>query len=70
MLRDTPQEAYRKEGANGEDFRLVFSDEFNTEGRSFWPGDDPYWEGVELHCAACVFPLVLTGISHIGYQHW
>jgi len=23
---------------------LVFSDEFNTDGRSFFPGDDPYWE--------------------------
>ena len=23
--------------------QLVFSDEFETEGRSFYPGDDPYW---------------------------
>ncbi|KAG1851404.1 beta-glucan synthesis-associated protein-domain-containing protein [Suillus subluteus] len=28
---------------------LVFSDEFNTPGRTFWPGDDPYWEAVDLH---------------------
>lgn len=28
---------------------LVFSDEFETEGRSFYPGDDPYWEAVDLH---------------------
>jgi beta-glucanase (GH16 family) len=28
---------------------LVFSDEFNVEGRSFYPGDDPYWAGVDLH---------------------
>ncbi|KAH9833744.1 glycoside hydrolase family 16 protein [Rhodofomes roseus] len=27
---------------------LVFSDEFNTPGRTFWPGDDPYWEAVNL----------------------
>ncbi|KAF8514413.1 beta-glucan synthesis-associated protein-domain-containing protein [Gautieria morchelliformis] len=27
---------------------LVFSDEFNTEGRSFYPGDDPFWEAVDL----------------------
>lgn len=28
---------------------LVFSDEFEQEGRSFYPGDDPYWEGHDLH---------------------
>jgi hypothetical protein len=28
---------------------LVFSDEFNTDGRSFYPGDDPYWEAADLH---------------------
>jgi len=27
----------------------VFSDEFNTPGRTFWKGDDPYWEAVNLH---------------------
>lgn len=31
------------------DLVLVFSDEFNEEGRSFYPGDDPYWEAVDLH---------------------
>lgn len=29
--------------------QLVFSDEFNTDGRTFYPGDDPYWEAVDLH---------------------
>src|ERR1700728_1479840 len=29
--------------------QLVFSDEFNTDGRSFYPGDDPYWEAVDLN---------------------
>jgi beta-glucanase (GH16 family) len=29
-------------------YHLVFSDEFNTEGRTFWPGDDPFWEAVDL----------------------
>lgn len=28
---------------------LVFSDEFEEEGRSFYPGDDPYWEAHDLH---------------------
>ena len=34
---------------SGQTWQLVFSDEFNTEGRSFYPGDDPYWEAVDLH---------------------
>ncbi|KAJ7847747.1 beta-glucan synthesis-associated [Mycena olivaceomarginata] len=29
--------------------QLVFSDEFEMDGRSFYPGDDPYWEAVDLH---------------------
>lgn len=36
-------------GGGGEDWQLVFSDEFETEGRRFYPGDDPYWEAVDLH---------------------
>lgn len=26
----------------------MFSDEFNTPGRTFYPGDDPYWEAVDF----------------------
>lgn len=26
----------------------VFSDEFNTPGRTFWPGDDPFWTAVDI----------------------
>ncbi|KAJ7853544.1 glycoside hydrolase family 16 protein [Mycena olivaceomarginata] len=29
--------------------KLVFSDEFNTDGRTFYPGDDPFWEAEDLH---------------------
>ncbi|CAD6903139.1 unnamed protein product [Tilletia controversa] len=29
-------------------FKLVFSDEFNEEGRTFWKGDDPFWEAVDI----------------------
>ena len=47
---DTPSEAYTKTSwRTGEKFQLVFSDEFNVEGRTFYPGDDPYWEAVDLH---------------------
>ena len=28
---------------------LVFSDEFNQDGRTFYPGDDPYWEAADMH---------------------
>ncbi|GAA5974252.1 hypothetical protein JCM11641_003355 [Rhodosporidiobolus odoratus] len=46
---DTPKSVYTRTGFDGEDYELVFSDEFNTDGRTFWPGDDPYWEAVDLH---------------------
>jgi hypothetical protein len=47
---DTPRDAYtHKSLDDGSEWDLVFSDEFNTDGRSFYPGDDPYWEAVDLH---------------------
>ncbi|TFK27264.1 concanavalin A-like lectin/glucanase, partial [Coprinopsis marcescibilis] len=49
---DTPDSARTRTSytpGREELFDLVFSDEFNEEGRSFYPGDDPYWEAVDLH---------------------
>ncbi|EIW64498.1 glycoside hydrolase family 16 protein [Trametes versicolor FP-101664 SS1] len=47
---DTPDDARtRADYVTGKDWQLVFSDEFNTDGRTFYPGDDPYWEAVDLH---------------------
>ena len=47
---DTPRDAHsRKDYKDGKDWQLIFSDEFNEEGRSFYPGDDPYWEALDLH---------------------
>ncbi|PWN50732.1 beta-glucan synthesis-associated [Violaceomyces palustris] len=47
---ETPKEAYERIGLDGSTkFKLVFSDEFNVDGRSFYPGDDPFWEAVDLH---------------------
>ncbi|KAI0947300.1 hypothetical protein AcV7_009758 [Taiwanofungus camphoratus] len=47
---DTPQEVHTKaDYVNNQNWQLVFSDEFNTDGRTFWPGDDPYWEALDLH---------------------
>lgn len=36
-------------GFDGHPYNLVFSDEFEVAGRTFYPGDDPYWEAVDLH---------------------
>ncbi|KAJ9100468.1 hypothetical protein QFC21_003507 [Naganishia friedmannii] len=47
--KDTPQDVYTRTGFDGSAYSLAFSDEFNTDGRTFFPGDDPYWEGVDLH---------------------
>jgi beta-glucanase (GH16 family) len=48
---DTPKEAMTIPGYEDptQTFQLVFSDEFNVDGRSFYPGDDPFWEAVDLH---------------------
>lgn len=47
---ETPKEAFTKPShRDGTDWILVFSDEFNTDGRSFYPGDDPYWEAEDMH---------------------
>ncbi|KAK7062740.1 hypothetical protein VNI00_000228 [Paramarasmius palmivorus] len=46
--KDTPDSAKVRTGFDGETYDLVFSDEFNTAGRTFWPGDDPYWEAMDF----------------------
>lgn len=45
---DTPDSVKSRTGFDGKQYELVFSDEFNTEGRTFYPGDDPFWEAVDL----------------------
>ena len=46
---DTPKSVLTRTGSDGNLYDLVFSDEFNTDGRTFYPGDDPYWEAVDLY---------------------
>ncbi|KAJ6450985.1 beta-glucan synthesis-associated [Mycena vulgaris] len=47
---DTPADAYTFTSLyDGTELQLVFSDEFETEGRTFYEGEDPYWEAVDLH---------------------
>jgi hypothetical protein len=53
--RQTPQLAYTRTGHDGQSYNLVFSDEFNTDGRTFYPGDDPFWEAVDLQYWCVVF---------------
>lgn len=43
---DTPASVMSRTGFDGNsDWELVFSDEFNQDGRTFYEGDDPFWQG-------------------------
>ncbi len=60
---ETPKAAYNIKSweDDSKTMRLVFSDEFNTDGRSFYPGEDPYWEAVDLHYWVCAAFIRLYG---------
>ncbi|UZJ53248.1 hypothetical protein CBS101457_002568 [Exobasidium rhododendri] len=46
---DTPSTSKTWTSPKSKDsYHLVFSDEFDTDGRTFWPGDDPFWTAVDL----------------------
>ena len=45
---ETPDDARSRTGYDGLAYDLVFSDEFNKPGRTFYPGDDPFWEAADL----------------------
>ncbi|KAH7371082.1 beta-glucan synthesis-associated protein-domain-containing protein [Pyrenochaeta sp. MPI-SDFR-AT-0127] len=40
---DTPSAAMTMKGEFGDEYKLVFSDEFNQNNRTFYEGDDPYF---------------------------
>ena len=44
----TPQSAMSRISVDGTKQVLVFSDEFNTDGRTFYDGDDPYFQAVDI----------------------
>ncbi|KAF9013422.1 glycoside hydrolase family 16 protein [Cyathus striatus] len=46
---ETPDSAFTRTGSDGKKYNLVFSDEFNTDGRTFYPGEDAFWEAADLH---------------------
>ena len=43
---DTPWESFKKLDSRGERLELVFSDEFQSAGRSFGDGHDPKWTAI------------------------
>jgi len=45
---DTPSSAMSRKDSNGKTQRLAFSDEFNEDGRTFYEGDDAYFQGVDI----------------------
>lgn len=49
---DTPDKYKHWKSSLDDNWDLVFSDEFNCEGRTFYPGDDQFWEAVDIHYAA------------------
>jgi beta-glucanase (GH16 family) len=50
---DTPEYALTRKSALGTgDLKLVFSDEFNQDGRAFYEGDDQFWQAADFHYAA------------------
>lgn len=61
---DTPEHAKTRKGVNGETLKLVFSDEFNVDGRTFYEGDDQFWTAVDLHYAATQDLEVSSNSSH------
>ncbi|KAI5952668.1 SKN1 [Candida jiufengensis] len=49
---DTPVSALTNIGQDGKTWKLVFSDEFNAEGRTFYDGDDQFFTAPDFHYAA------------------
>lgn len=45
---DTPDSVKSRKGENGKTQTLVFSDEFNEDGRTFYDGDDPYFQAMDI----------------------
>jgi beta-glucan synthesis-associated protein KRE6 len=46
---DTPGLVLTKKSRDGNTMNLVFSDEFNAEGRTFYEGDDQFFTAPDLH---------------------
>jgi len=50
---DTPSSARTRDSVLGKGkLKLVFSDEFKIDGRTFYPGEDQFWTAADLYYAA------------------
>lgn len=49
---DTPDDVQTHTAYDGSKWSMVFSDEFNKEGRTFYEGDDQFWTAPDMHYAA------------------
>lgn len=60
--KDTPEDAYTTYSYTNpsKEMQLIFSDEFNVDGRTFYEGDDPYWEASDFHYWSVRMEVVLT----------
>ncbi|SJM82956.1 probable Beta-glucan synthesis-associated protein KRE6 [Zygosaccharomyces bailii] len=47
--KDTPAKYKTKKAKDGSLWKLVFSDEFNAEGRTFYDDEDQFWTAVNLN---------------------
>ncbi|OJJ76368.1 hypothetical protein ASPBRDRAFT_51991 [Aspergillus brasiliensis CBS 101740] len=45
---DTPESVMTKKTVDGKEWQLVFSDEFEFPGRTFYDGDDPYYQAMDF----------------------
>ena len=53
---ETPQSARTRKGFDGYDYEIVFSDEFNTPGRTFYPGSLLLcFSSAHFSCVVCLF---------------
>ncbi|KAK9239738.1 beta-glucan synthesis-associated protein-domain-containing protein [Lipomyces kononenkoae] len=49
---DTPASALTRLNKDGKTMTLVFSDEFNKDGRTFYNQEDQFWQAVDINYAA------------------
>lgn len=61
---DTPKSAMTRTSHDGTKQKLVFSDEFNTDGRTFYDGDDPFFQAVDIWYGATMDLEVGSGIRY------
>jgi beta-glucanase (GH16 family) len=67
---DTPASAMSRTDSNGNKQTLAFSDEFNEAGRTFYDGDDPFfqamdfWYGVTVRKHPCCITVIQSHPQH------